>query len=441
MNSVLSSTAWISGYRMLRMVAAFGVGILVARYLGPDAYGQLSYAVALIMIFLGVAGPGLKDVLTRRLNRQPGRQADFIWAGFRLMLGMNIVLLAAALLIVLLLRPEAPLIWAMTAIIGLGNAFRAFEAFELLFLYRLQMAKTVLVQATSFSITAASKLLLIYAGVDVLWFAVAVGAELLLTGLGFWWLYRYRQGSEATAHSNYIPAGGRFRLEGALLRTSLPAIGGLAFTVLLFKIDQIMLGWLTNDAEVGFYAIAAQFSEYWMHLAAALVISSYPGLLEAAKTFRPDFERRFIRLTALLFYGGFLIAIPVWLSGEWIITFFLGAEYQSSADILRIHIWSLFFLFMMEALKKWYVIENKLRSFLKLTFTAVLVNVGLNLWLIPAHAGIGAAWATVAAYSAAGSWLLLFFRDARPGGKLIISGILFPVLWLSGRLRKDDAAP
>lgn len=423
---------------MFRMLVAFGVGILVARYLGPDAYGKLSYSVALIMIFLGVAGPGLKDVVTRRLNRQPDRQADFLWASFRLMLGMNMMLLSLALLTVLLLRPDAPLIWAMTAIIGIGNAFRAFEAFELLFLYRLQMAKTVLVQAASFTLISLSKLLLIYFGAGVLWFSVTVGAELLLTGLGFWWLFRFKQGDGITARmTSYLRAGARFRLERALLRNGLPAIGGLAFTVLLFKVDQVMLGWLASDADVGFYAIAAQFSEYWMHLAAALVISSYPGLLEAAKTSRPAFERRFIRLVAVLLYGGFLIAIPIWLLGEWIITLFLGDAYLDSAEILQIHIWSLFFLFMIEALKKWYVIENKLTAFLKLTATAVLINIALNLWLIPDYAGIGAAWATVASYSAAGCWLLFFFHDTRPAGKLLAAGIIFPLRWLRRYLKQN----
>lgn len=426
---------------MLRMLLAFGIGILVARYLGPDAYGKLSYSVALIMIFLGVAGPGLKDVVTRRLSRQPGRQGDFLWAAFRLMLGMNGLLLMMALLTALVLRPEAPVIWAMTGIIGLGNAFRAFEAFELLFLYRLQMAKTVLVQATSFLLMSAVKLLLIYVEAGLLWFSLAVGGELLLTGLGFWWLYRFRQNDAEALQARYATAGRRFLLERALLRTALPAIGGLAFTVLLFKVDQVMLGWLAGDAEVGFYAIAAQFSEYWMHLAAALVIASYPGLLEKAKTARPAFEQQFSKLVALLFYGGFLIAVPVWLLGEWIITLFLGDAFASAGDILQIHIWSLFFLFMMEALKKWYVIENRLSTFLKLTFTAVLLNIALNLWLIPHYAGIGAAWATVAAYSAAGSWLLLFFDEARPAARLLLRGILFPFTWLRKRGEHPDAAP
>ncbi|MFW6348354.1 MAG: flippase [Cyclonatronaceae bacterium] len=436
MSSVLSSTAWVSGYRMLRMGIAFGVGILVARYLGPDAYGKLSYSVALIMIFLGVAGPGLKDVVTRRLSRQPDRQADFLWAAFRLMLSMNAILLGLALLTVLLLRPEAPLIWAMTAIIGLGNAFRAFEAFELLFLYRLEMAKTVLVQAASFSFISVSKLLLIYFEAGLLWFSVSVGAELFLTGLGFWWLFRVKQTKDTAISTRYVHAGRRFLLEKSLLKTALPAIGGLAFTVLLFKVDQVMLGWLANDEAVGFYAIAAQFSEYWMHLAAALVISSYPGLLTAAKSSYTKFEQDFTRLIALLFYSGFLIAVPFWFLGEWIITLFLGEAYSSAGHILNIHIWSLFFLFMMEALKKWYVIENRLSTFLKLTFLAVLLNIILNLWLIPTYAGIGAAWATVAAYSAAGFWLLFFFDDARPAGLLLLRGIGLPFGWLKQKMRR-----
>jgi len=338
-----------------------------------------------------------------------------------------VLLLGLALLVAILLRPEQPVIWAMTAIIGLGNIFRAFESFEILFLYRLQMSRTIKIQAASFFLISASKLLLIWFGADVMLFAIAVGLELVLTGIGFWWLYKREP------DSGYIKREKSFRLERIILKTSLPAIGGLAFTVMLFKVDQVMLGWLIGDAEVGRYAIAAQFSEYWMYLATALVVSTYPNLLDAFSKSRELFELQFTRLCAVLLYGGLAIAIPVWLLGEWIILFFLGEDYAGSAVILGIHIWSLFFIFMLEAMKKYYVIVRVLPAYMKVTLFAALINIGLNLWLIPEMAGAGAAWATVVSYGAAGFWGLFLFAETRRAGLLILKSILYPWLWLLNR--------
>ena len=414
---------------MVRMLVAFGVGILVARYLGPELYGQLSYSLALILLLIGVAGPGMKDVITQRVDQNKEETTQILWASFRLMLVMNIILLGIAFLIAVLLRPDQPVIWAMTVIIGLGNVFRAFESFEILFLYRLQMKRTVLIQAFSFFVISASKLILIAAGADVVLFSVAVGAEILITGIGFWWLYRKEK------YSGYVAAKPGFATERIILKTALPAIGGLAFTVMLFKVDQVMLGWLSGDADVGRYAIAAQFSEYWMYLATALVVSTYPNLLDAYGKSRELFELKFTRLCSVLIYGALAIAIPVWLLGEWIILFFLGDAFADSAVILGIHIWSVFFVFLLEAMKKYYVIERILPAFIKVTLFAALLNIALNLWLIPEMAGQGAAWATVISYGAAGFWGLLLFGETRRAALLILKSVVYPFVWLLRRNR------
>ena len=39
-----ANTSWLLGERVLRMAVSLFVGIYVARYLGPERYGLLSYA-------------------------------------------------------------------------------------------------------------------------------------------------------------------------------------------------------------------------------------------------------------------------------------------------------------------------------------------------------------------------------------------------------------
>jgi O-antigen/teichoic acid export membrane protein len=425
---IAGSSGWMSGYRLVRMGVAFGVGILVARYLGPEQYGQLSYSMALVLMLIGIAGPGMKDVITRKFDgRGESGKAAVLKASFRLMLFMNMGLLALALLVALLLRPDQPVIVAMTLIMGIGNVFRAFETYELLFLYRLQMSRTVMVQAASFFTISAGKLLLIAADADVVLFAAVIGFELVLTAAGFWLLFR------RSPEGRVKPVPAESVAAGEILKESWPAIAGLAFTVMLFKADQIMLGWLSGDAEVGRYAIAAQFSEYWMYLATAVVVSFYPVLLEARRESKGSFEKRFMMLASLLIYGGALIAVPVWLLGEWIILFFMGDAFSGSAAILRIHIWSLFFVFMLEAMKKYYVIESILPAYIRVSAVAALVNIGLNFWLIPQYGGVGAAWATVFSYAGAGFWALFLFADTRRAGLLIIKSLAYPLVWLKKR--------
>lgn len=404
------------------MVVVFAVGILVARYLGPEAYGQLHYALAVIMIMMGVISPGLKDVTTRKFDAESHITGQILKATFRLMLLSNIVMFLLALLVVFLLRPGEDLIWMMAFVIGIGNLFRTFEVFELWFHYKLEMGKTVVIQAFSFLIVSASKLAFIYFGLDVFWFAAITGFELLLTGIGFWLLFAVRGRQRLDMAQK--PAKG---LKRALFGESLPGIAGLAFTLLLFKVDQVMLGWLLSDTEVGLYAVAVPFSEYWIFLAAALTVSMYPALLESYRDSASKFEDYFQRLCGILIWVSALIIVPVWLFGEFIILFFLGDVYAPSAKILSIHIWSLMFLFLIEPLKKWFVIRQQLRFFLIISGMAAFLNIAMNFWLIPGLGGQGAAWATITAYSCAGFWGLLFFRETRPAMRNIILSVGAPV--------------
>nr|WP_270049209.1 flippase [Cyclonatronum proteinivorum] len=417
---MFASSAWVAAYRMVRMVAAFGVAVWVARYLGPEQYGMLSYAVALVVLVMGITGPGLKDVVTRQLDAFPLRRAATIHAAFRLMLLLNAAMLLAALVLILLLRPDTPVLWLITGIIAIGNLFRAFEAYELWYHFRLKMSSTVLVQAASFFSFAFIKLWIIWWDGGLIWISVATGAELVGSAFGFWLLYQ-KDPPETQAPQT----GGRFQLEKLIFRKSLPVMGGLLFMTLLFKADQLMLGRLSGDAEVGFYAIAAQFSEYWLYLAAALVLASYPNLLESRKQSEARFGRELSSLIVRLFYGALAITLVVSLTGEWLIGFFLGDAFAPSAEMLRIHIWAVVFIFMIEMLKKYYVIEHQLTAYIKISATAALLNIGLNFWLIPLYGGIGAAWATVAAYSAAGYGLLWLFPETRTVARLITNAVLF----------------
>ena len=43
-----ANTSWLLGERILRMVISLFVGIYVARYLGPERYGLLSYSVSFV---------------------------------------------------------------------------------------------------------------------------------------------------------------------------------------------------------------------------------------------------------------------------------------------------------------------------------------------------------------------------------------------------------
>ena len=58
---IISNISWLTIGMVGRMGIVLVVGALVARYLQPDQYGQLNYALAFVALFSAIPGLGLKE--------------------------------------------------------------------------------------------------------------------------------------------------------------------------------------------------------------------------------------------------------------------------------------------------------------------------------------------------------------------------------------------
>ena len=61
------NTSWLFAEKILRMVVGLLVGVWVARYLGPEKFGLLSYALSFVGLFSIVATFGLDEIVVREL--------------------------------------------------------------------------------------------------------------------------------------------------------------------------------------------------------------------------------------------------------------------------------------------------------------------------------------------------------------------------------------
>lgn len=61
------NTSWLVAGKIFSMLVAFFVGVYVARYLGPDRLGLLSYSQSFVMLFAPLANLGLDYIVVREL--------------------------------------------------------------------------------------------------------------------------------------------------------------------------------------------------------------------------------------------------------------------------------------------------------------------------------------------------------------------------------------
>jgi len=104
------------------------------------------------------------------------------------------------------------------------------------------------------------------------------------------------------------------------------------------------------------------------------------------------------------------LALPLSLLAAFIVRLLYGEPYAESAGVLAIHAWASVFVYLGMASSSYLLAEDLTIVSLYRTLLGAVVNIGLNLLLIPRYGIQGAAWATVISASVATYAVLL---DAR----------------------------
>jgi len=79
-----ANTSWLITERVLRMTVALLVGVYVARYLGPERFGLLSYSHSFVGLFLALATLGIESILIRELVKRPANRNELLGTAFGL---------------------------------------------------------------------------------------------------------------------------------------------------------------------------------------------------------------------------------------------------------------------------------------------------------------------------------------------------------------------
>ena len=107
---------------------------------------------------------------------------------------------------------------------------------------------------------------------------------------------------------------------------------------------------------------------------------------------------------------------------------------------MAIHIWASIFIFWGQILSKWLVNERLLVFSPIRHGVGAVINITLNLFLIPVYGGIGAAIATVISYAVASYLACFLYPKTRIAGKMMTLAIIFPIRILYKRMTANDIA-
>ncbi len=394
----LSNTSWLFAEKIIRIGMGLFITVWLARYLGPEQFGMLNYALSFVALFGVLSSLGLNNLATRELLNNPKDSQYIMGTSFVLHLVSAVVLLPLAVFSVSIVRPDSEIIFIMVLIISFTFFFKPFSVIQYWFESHVQAKNSATVALIVGFISVLIKAILIWIEAPLIAFAWLVLVESALLAFGLIAIYLSKSNKISTWRVSFEKAK-------YLLKEAYPLI--LAGTVYVFftRIDQVMLGSMIGDESVGVYAAAVKLSESWIFIPSIIATSLFPAMLNARKVDYSLYLQRTQHLLNLMALLGVVVAIGTIFIASPFVNLIFGENYEESSLVLVIHIWGMVFTAISIISFRYFLSEGlQIYSFYR-AFAGLILNIGLNYFLIPLYGAIGAAIATVISQMVA-VWIL-----------------------------------
>ena len=339
----LKNTSWMMAERLLRIISGLLVGLWIARFLGPEQFGILSYVLAFAALFGGISKLGLDGIVVRSLVNYPDKHASYLGTAFWLKICGSLGAMALMLAILPFTSNDARTN-VFILIIAAGMVFQSFEVVDFYFQSQVRARTVSICKATQLAISSCAKIYMVISSAELLYFVVIVFFDCFVLALCYVLAFKHSNNRMFYAHFDLGTAR-------ELLRASWPLMFSAIVVTVYMKIDQIMVKEILGEYEVGIYSAAVKLSEVFYFLPVIVCSSLFPAIIEAKQRGDKIYLERLEKLYKLMFWLALAIALPMSIAGEDLVVMLFGEEFAEAGPVFAIHIWAS--IFVLKSLKNY----------------------------------------------------------------------------------------
>lgn len=389
---IFSNISWLFLEKIFRLSVGLFVATWIAKYLGPEQFGLWNFAIAFAALFGIFSTLGLDNIVVRDIVKEPNSINEILGSAFFLKFIGAIVALVLAAIVIYFVRSGYNLVLFLVIVTSAGFLFQAFNTIDFHFQSQVLSKYAAYARSTAFIIISVIEILLILLSAPLMAFALAGLAEVILASIFLISAYYLNNHSMRKWRVS-------FSMIKRLLMDSWPLFLSSIAIMFYLYIDQIMLGQMVGDKEVGIYSAAVRISEMWYFIPVIIADSVFPYIVILKKNSEELYYSRIQDFYNVMVLIGLSIAIIITFSSQRVIGLLFGRDYIEAASILSLHIWSGLFVCLGVASGRWLVVENLQRYSAYRAISGMIANIILNLFLIPKYKGYGAALATLGSIS------------------------------------------
>jgi O-antigen/teichoic acid export membrane protein len=404
-----------TGWLMMARVGGLVIKVVItnfalSNYLGPARFGILNYPMAIVTFFMAAAALGLDGFITRELLNHPEKQKTLLGTAFWLRLASGFATLPLVCIAYALIDQHKHLDtpFSYVFIVAFVSVIQSVNIIDSFFQSKVQGNYIMYVQVIGNIVSALIKLTFIILKLSLIWFVYSLVFDALLIAAGYIIFY-------GQIHNRITS----WKYDGKLAQYLLAHSWPLAFSVVLvsiyMKIDQVMIASYLNSKELGIYSTVASLSESWYFIPVAIVTSVFPAIMHARKADPVRYQVRLQNMYDLMVVISLSIAIIMSFGSSIIYHMVYRPAFWPGSTVLAVHVWAGIFVFLGSASGQYLIAEGYTKISMIRTGVGAIVNIVLNIYLLPRYGILGAAYATLAAYFVATFFIVLIPKTREQG--------------------------
>lgn len=382
---------WMLLEQGIRILSGLFVGIYIARYLGPERFGVLSYVMAINAFLIAISKMGMDSILVREIVKENYPEDRLFSSAFFLTLITSV--LGYLLLVFYLSFSDENNDVKDYLIIGVsGSLFTCFLCIDYFFQAKIKSKFSLIAKVIALAVMAVFKVYLVFVEAELYWFLIAYLFDFLILALMLF-LFLYLDKESFSLRFFIRPS---FNIVSSLYSSIWPMLLSTVAVLVYMRIDQIMIKSMLTLEDVGLYSAGVKVYEGWIAFPYILSISILPLIVKLKAENRSKYIEGIRWVFSLVFWMSFFVIIIVTFFSEFIVVLAFGEDFKRAADVVNVSMWTALFTTMGSVSARYFNAENLEKKIAKRTLVAAVLNVFLNLIMIPRYGIVGAAYSTLA---------------------------------------------
>jgi O-antigen/teichoic acid export membrane protein len=373
--------------QFLRVIFALVIGSWTARYLGHSQFGEMTYAITFITVFQMISSFSMDSIGVREFIVDDANSNVIFGSLFfiRIFLGLICWILSVFLAWFFLGLNDAS--FFLIFILGISLVVQSLNIVEIWFQSQKKISYITLSRLSAAILSNLFKIYLIEQHFPLVYFAITLVFDSVLFVIFLLLCYRkYPVKGKLKFHMGFAK---RF------LKDSFPFVLGSVAIFFYTRIDFFIIKKYLSSSDLGLYSAVITISSALPMIPMVLINVISPLLLEKKLQSQLLYNNYLIKVFKLFSYLSILLISLIFYFSNIIIEVLFGIEYIAAAPILRVHVFTNFFIYMGIVQNVWMVNANLGRLSLFKTLIGLVIAVGMNMIMIPMFGITGAAYSAV----------------------------------------------